>query len=203
MLLKNRLQDCFYVFIRIIWGLILSGAVPKPPNPALLAEFNSRFRDISNINGVAESTTAQPLIELREVFTLAQARGGRLKVGKGIVMIHEFFLEWALAMLAKLGIREWGPDLEAAIDSLWNEACRISAIRIFRQWVIGNAFVYMNIDKVLASDILLLERTYNHYVHFYMASKFKVEQKKEGKNKENDERKVQQRNRQRVSVMWP
>ncbi|KAG0140178.1 hypothetical protein CROQUDRAFT_100483 [Cronartium quercuum f. sp. fusiforme G11] len=173
------------------WDL---SAVPKPPIPALVAEFNARFSDVSDINGVLDSLTAQDLVDRNQVVTFSEARAGRMKIGHGIVNIKEFFVMYAQAMFAKLGIWVWAPDLDAADDSLWNEACQISAIRIFRQWVAADAFVYMNINKKFTNDILLLERTYNHYVHYWIAQKYKQESKEEGANQAADDRKNVQTN---------
>lgn len=182
-----------------MWGLILAGAVPKAPEPALMEEFNARFSNVSDITGVLDSHSAKALIADQEVITLAEARHGRMKVGKGIINIKDFFLMFSRAMLAKLGIRVWCPDLDAPEDTMWNEACRISAIRIFRQWAIGEAFASMNINKAFVNDILLLEKTYNHYVFYVCADKYKKELKGEGTNKRADERKAALVRRRRVS----
>ncbi|EGF97026.1 uncharacterized protein MELLADRAFT_70263 [Melampsora larici-populina 98AG31] len=191
-------KNCFYVFIRIIWGLTSSSAVPKPPDPAHLAEFNSRFSQSSEIAGVLDSTSAKDLVDQNEVQVPA---ADRVNVGGSIVNIKDFFVIYTKAMFAKLGIRQWCPDLESAEDTLWNEACRISALRIFRQWVAADAFAYMNINKAFINDILLLERTYNHYVHFLYGRKYRRELKEEGKNQKDDERKNTLARRRRVSLI--
>ncbi|KAG0139794.1 hypothetical protein CROQUDRAFT_54224, partial [Cronartium quercuum f. sp. fusiforme G11] len=46
----------------------------------------------------------------------------------------------------------------------------------------GGAFAFMNVDQAFADNIMLLEWTYNHYVHYVMAEKYKKEQKETGKN---------------------
>ncbi|EGG11304.1 uncharacterized protein MELLADRAFT_102169 [Melampsora larici-populina 98AG31] len=191
-------KECFFLFIRVMWGLILAGAVPKAPDPALMEEFNARLSNVSEIAGVLDNHAAQSLIDDKEVITLAEARHGRMKVGKGIFNIKDFFLLFTRAMLAKLGIRVWCPDLDASEDSMWNEACRISAICIFRQWAIADAFITMNINKSFINNILLLERTYNHYVFHVCADKYKQELKGEGTNKVADERRAAQTCRRRL-----
>ncbi|KAH9809369.1 hypothetical protein DFH28DRAFT_934036 [Melampsora americana] len=45
----EQTKNCFFTFIRIIWGLILSSAVPKAPDPAMVAEFNAHFSDVSDL----------------------------------------------------------------------------------------------------------------------------------------------------------
>lgn len=189
----EKTKNCFFAFIKLIWGLIEVSAVPKPPDQSLLTEFNARFSESSDIEVVLDSTQSQDLVDKRQVRTLSGAKGVT-KVGPGLVNIKEFFVLYAQAMFAKIGIRVWGPDLDAPEDTLWNEACRISAIRIFRQWAISDAFVYMNINKSFVNNLLLLERTYNHYVHYYLAKKYKVEAKEEGKNQKDVDRKSMQCN---------
>ncbi|EGG01780.1 uncharacterized protein MELLADRAFT_110672 [Melampsora larici-populina 98AG31] len=179
-------KNCFYVFIRIIWGLTSSSAVPKPPNPEMLTEFNARFSESAEIEAVLDSTSAKDLVDQREVKV---PKAERVNIGSGrIVNIKEFFVLYTKAMFAKLGIREWCPDLDSSEDTLWNDACRISALRIFCQWVADDAFAYMNINKGFTNNILLLEKTYNHYVHYWYGLKYKREAKEEGKNLKDDER---------------
>ncbi|MBW0580118.1 hypothetical protein O181_119833, partial [Austropuccinia psidii MF-1] len=66
---------------------------------------------------------------------------------------------YVLALLAKVGIRRWAPDLNASSDTLYKEACRISAIQTFRQLAAGGAFEYMNINLRFLEDLQLLEAT--------------------------------------------
>ncbi|EGG05429.1 uncharacterized protein MELLADRAFT_107662 [Melampsora larici-populina 98AG31] len=140
----TRTKECFFTFVRIIWDLAAAGSVPVAPDPALLTKFNARFSDPAQITAVADSSNSQDLIPQTEIISLREARAGRVKIGKGIVYVQDFFVRYSLAMLAKLGIRRWAPDLDAAPDSMWNEACRLSAIRIFRMWVAGKAFPNAN-----------------------------------------------------------
>ncbi|KAG0139955.1 hypothetical protein CROQUDRAFT_693283 [Cronartium quercuum f. sp. fusiforme G11] len=126
-----------------------------------------------------------------------------MKIGKGIVNIKEFFILYSQAMLAKIGICHWGPDLDAADDTLWNKACQISAICIFQQWVSANAFAYMNINKRFTNDIGLLNHAYNHYVHYWIAQKYKQETKEEGKNvKDNAQKTIQRAQQHLCKARW-
>ncbi|EGG01417.1 uncharacterized protein MELLADRAFT_111006 [Melampsora larici-populina 98AG31] len=161
------------------------GSVPVTPDPTLLNEFNARFFDSAQISAAANATASQELIPQSEIISLQEARAGHVKISRGIVYVQDFFVRYSLAMLAKLGIRKWGPDLNNASDSMWNEACWISAIQIFRMWVTGKAFP--NVNPKFVNNLLLLEQTYNHYIHFLMTQKFKKESKEAGKNQKDDE----------------
>ncbi|MBW0505135.1 hypothetical protein O181_044850 [Austropuccinia psidii MF-1] len=118
---------------------------------------------------MAESDTSVPHIPQREVSTLKGVQPGRKKVRRGIVYIKEFFILYIQPLLSKLGIHQWAPNLKEASDTLYNEACRISAIQSFCQVAIGGAYEHMNINLCHLNDIKLLHDTYNHYVHYCMA----------------------------------
>ncbi|MBW0546022.1 hypothetical protein O181_085737 [Austropuccinia psidii MF-1] len=125
---------------------------------------------------------------------------GRKKIGRAIVHISEFFIQYTNAMLARLGIRIWCPDLNDAPDSLYNEACRISAIMTFRQIASGGAYEYMSINLAYCNDLVLLQKAYNHFVHFSMLQKYMKEEKEEGKNLRDKIKGKVQRRRQRLRV---
>lgn len=179
--------------------MVETGAVPPPPDLANITEFTSAFSNNEEIKLVIDSTHARELVPNHEVLTLKGIVSGRRKMGRYIINIQEFFIRITQSSLAKLGIRVWGPNLLEATDSLWNEACRMSALRIFRRVAIGGAFAYMNINKTYVQNFDLLEGAYNHYVHYVMTEKYKKESKQQGKNVKDEEKKVIQRACQRVS----
>lgn len=111
------------------------GAVPPPPDIDNIQEFTAAFSDNEQIQNVVESSVARDLVPQHEILTLQGLATGRKKMGKHIVNIQEFFLTMVQSCLAKLGIRIWGPNLLEPVDSLWNEACRLSALR--EEWLLG------------------------------------------------------------------
>ncbi|KAG0151124.1 hypothetical protein CROQUDRAFT_37225 [Cronartium quercuum f. sp. fusiforme G11] len=130
-MLTLGLQEAFFVFICVIWGLVLTSAVPKAPDLSLLAKFNAQFSKQADIVALLDSPSAQDLVKKCKVITLSEAKLGHMKIGKGIVNIKQFFVLYSVAMLAKIGIQVWGPDLDFPDNTLWNEACWISAICLF------------------------------------------------------------------------
>lgn len=163
-----------------------AGAVPVAPDRALLSEFYARFTEPGQIKDVVESSKSAVLVPMEDILSLRlrDAASGRIKLGRGIIHIQDFFLRYSYTVLAKLGICQWAPDLEAAIDSLWNKACQISAIKIFGVWVTGKAFP--NASYQFVNDFVLLEKAYNHYVHYWLAKKYKKESKESGSNQKED-----------------
>ncbi|MBW0461733.1 hypothetical protein O181_001448 [Austropuccinia psidii MF-1] len=159
-------KDAFFAHIRIMWGLIFEKSVPVLPDPTLLKEFYNCFDYSDEIHQVVKSNTAVNLIPPTDIITLRGAKPGREKIGQAIVNFQEFFILYIQAMLSKLGIRQWAPALDEPIDTLYNEACRISAIQTFRQVAVGGAYQYTNINLRFLNNIGLLEGTYNHFVHY-------------------------------------
>ncbi|MBW0473705.1 hypothetical protein O181_013420 [Austropuccinia psidii MF-1] len=181
-----------------MWGLIYEKSLPVLPDPALLQEFRNRFDGVEEIQQAAQSKNSLNLIPQEDVITLKGTKPGRKKVGRAIVNVQEFFILYIKALLAKLGIRRWAPALDEPIDTLYNEACRISAIQTFRQVAVAGAYQYMNINLRFLNNIGLLEATYNHFVHYLQTKIWKRETKESGAYQKDLERGIISKNRQRL-----
>ncbi|KNZ57802.1 hypothetical protein VP01_2069g4 [Puccinia sorghi] len=108
---------------------------------------------------------------------------------KDIQMLRDakvVFIEYMWATMAKFGIRVWAPDLDAQPDSLYNEACCLSAITTFQQAVINKVYAYMGINNEHVTNMVLLEWVYDHYVHYYMAGIYAKEKKEKGKHTQDE-----------------
>ncbi|MBW0517937.1 hypothetical protein O181_057652 [Austropuccinia psidii MF-1] len=108
------------------------------------------------------------------------------------------FVIYVHASLARIGIRQWAPDLDDSSDTLYNEACRLSAIQTFRQVATIGAYQYMNINLRFLNDIGLLEAAYNHYVHWLMAQRYKKETRENAKHRKDELKKIIFKCRQRL-----
>ncbi|KNZ46350.1 hypothetical protein VP01_733g5 [Puccinia sorghi] len=60
---------------------------------------------------------------------LRDARINCKKIGKKIYHMSEMLINYIHTSLSRIGIRKWAPYLDAQPDSLYNEACQISAIQ--------------------------------------------------------------------------
>ncbi|MBW0492138.1 hypothetical protein O181_031853 [Austropuccinia psidii MF-1] len=163
-----QIKNAFKVHISLLWGLIEDDHVPASPDHNLLQDFYCNFASNAEILTAVENPFATYIIPPKDVITLKKARLGPQKIGHGIVKIEEFFAHSVHITLAKLGIQKWGPDLNEAVDSLLNDACRISAIKTFQQIAATGAYEYMNVNRSLCNNWSLLCNTYNHFVHFVM-----------------------------------
>ncbi|MBW0510577.1 hypothetical protein O181_050292 [Austropuccinia psidii MF-1] len=124
---------------------------------------------MSDIVTQSENPNTLPLVPLEEILTLRNTPPGKKKIGKTIIHMSDFSMKYVVASLARLGILQWAPYLNEASDTLYNEACRISAIQTFCQIAISGAYEYMNINLMYLENIQLLTNVYNHFVHWYVA----------------------------------
>ncbi|MBW0485335.1 hypothetical protein O181_025050 [Austropuccinia psidii MF-1] len=114
----------------------------------------------------------------------------------------DFSIKYVVASLARLGIHCWAPDPNEASNTLYNKACRVSALQKFCQIAISGAYEYMNINLVYLENIQILTDVYNHFVNWYMAQQFKKEAKEAGKNAKDKERRAVLRYRLRLKNLW-
>ena len=75
----------------------------------------------------------------------------------------------------------------------------MAAIKTFRECVAGNAYSFMNINHAFIEDFELLKQAYDHYVHYVWLNVYSKEKKEKGKHRKDEERKVLQTSRKRVS----
>ncbi|KAA1110944.1 hypothetical protein PGT21_034682 [Puccinia graminis f. sp. tritici] len=183
-------RDALYVHIKIIWNLLEQKTIPGPPHPDTLRELTASFSNADEITQRADDASGAALIPVRDVVTLKGLQLGQKKVGKGLVNLEEFFVSYTQAVLARLGIRVWAPDLEDFPDSLYNKACRQAALKSFCQAAVGGAYAYMNINKKYATDLALLIPAYNHFVQFLQTTRYNREKNQTGKFRMDEERRV-------------
>ncbi|MBW0521495.1 hypothetical protein O181_061210 [Austropuccinia psidii MF-1] len=178
--------------------MLTPGALPTAPDKQLLKEFYQKFSSVEEVQSVAQNSQGVKLINESQVQTSCNTHSGKIKIGKNIINMQDFYITYVHAMLAKLGIRVWGPDLEEAPDFLYNGACCIVALMTFCQIACSGAYQYMNANLIYCSDLGLLSTEYDHYVHYVLAKKFKKEAREKGWVMQDVERKVVQPARKRL-----
>ena len=129
------------------------------------------------------------MVPLEEIITLRDTPPGKKKIGNTIINMTDFLIKY-VASLARLGICPWAPDLNEASNTLYNKACRVSALQTFCQIPFSGEYEYMNIKLVYLENIQLLTNVYNHFVHWYMAQQFKKDAKEAGKHAKDQERRA-------------
>ncbi|MBW0546900.1 hypothetical protein O181_086615 [Austropuccinia psidii MF-1] len=167
---------------------LLNIEIPEGFQPT--KEFNCHFSFLKEITAHFKNTNIPPLVPLEEILTLRNMKPGKKKFGTLIIHMSNFSIKVIILLLANLGICRWVPDLEDASDTLYNKACRISVIQTFRQISIGGAYEFMNANFTYLKDLQLLKKVYNHYIHRYMAQRYKEEAKESGKYAKDEERRA-------------
>ncbi|MBW0540258.1 hypothetical protein O181_079973 [Austropuccinia psidii MF-1] len=104
--------------------------------------------------------------------------------------MSDLSIKYIIALLSKLGICQWAPDLNDKSNTLYIEACRISTIQMFCQIAISGAYEYINLNFQYLYNIELLTKVYNPYVHWYVAQQYKKEIKEPGTYAKEKERKA-------------
>ncbi|MBW0544505.1 hypothetical protein O181_084220 [Austropuccinia psidii MF-1] len=147
-----------------------------------------------------QNPNTTPLVPENKILTFQGVKPGKKRISCGIINLNDFFIKYVLALLAKIGICGWAPDLNDAYDSLYNEAFQISVIKTFCQLAAGGAYGYMNANFRFLNNLQLLEATYNHIVCFTLAKQHKQELKETGKYLKSKDSQAVLRVRLRVTI---
>lgn len=181
-----------------MWGMIEANSPPPPVHPKSLELFSKSFSNFREVELVLQNAGSARLVAQGEIETLKQGRAGTLKLGRGLLYVNETTIHSIHSHLARLGIYLWGPDLTEAPDSLYNSACRLAALKLFREVALDGG-IYANVNRGYLNDFTLLSQAYNHFVHYLSAARFRREIASPGKFQVSTMRSVILRRRQRVS----
>ncbi|KNZ60531.1 hypothetical protein VP01_1540g4 [Puccinia sorghi] len=176
--LIHAFQDALYVHIKIIWNLLDQKEIPGPPHPRTLTKLNSLFSDAEQIASSAKNLEGVSLIPVKDIVTLKSLQLGRQKIGKVIINLDDFFVDYTQATLASLGLRIWGPNLDDLPQSLYKKACRQATLKYLRQAPAGGCIYLYEHQQEIHNRLI---STYNHCVHFLPQQQDKREKKQVGK----------------------
>ncbi|KNZ50235.1 hypothetical protein VP01_4537g1 [Puccinia sorghi] len=190
-------SNALYIHVKVLWGLLKQDSVPAP-DLQTLCEFYERFSSSNQVQQAANVASSPALIDSNEVQLFKTAHAGSVRYGRQIVHVGSNNIRYAQGLMVRLGLRVWCPNLEEDSALLYNAAHRIAAITTFQELVAGNAYTYLNANPKYANNTALVIQAYNHFVHFVLLSKYKKEQKQEGKNAQEAEHKKISKNRERV-----
>lgn len=183
-----------------MWGLYRPNHVPPTPDSVLLKDFYLRFSSSDEVEKVVEDAASLDVIPLEAFCSMKEVRAGGGKIANSLGHIDQLYILYCQGILAKTGSRAWCPDLNDASESLYNSACRITALKTFRELCSSGAYNYMNIKGKYVNALPLFIRVYNHYVHYFMTDKFKREFKCAGKVAKENSKKLIQKNCEPVST---
>jgi hypothetical protein len=117
------MQEVVYLHIKILWGLIESGAILSPPKPNQLVKFNQQFSTAKQIENVINSCGSPHLVAINQIEMLREAKSSRKKLAKNVYHMSDMLIQYIHTLLARIGIHKWDSNLEAQPNSLYNKAC--------------------------------------------------------------------------------
>lgn len=124
----------------------------------------------------------------------------RKKIANNIKLVEEFVLEYIHLCIAKFGLLCWCPDFNQTAYSVYNSACCLITLNIFKQVLIYYAYDYFNSVTYYVQDITFMTKLYDHFVHYYMYEVFKMEYHCSGSVQEISEANPQYQNHKQVSI---
>ncbi|EGG01262.1 uncharacterized protein MELLADRAFT_92532 [Melampsora larici-populina 98AG31] len=163
-------KEALFVHIKVMWGLFKANDVPSPVEPSLLKEFYARFSKPEQIEAVLVDPASVDLVAQNDILTLRSLRSGSGKIGRGMANLDQGYILYIHGVLAKVGIR----------------------------LMATGAYNYMNVNLEHVNSMSRFIAAYNHYVHYWMAGKFKSELKTPGRADSESARKVIQKHRERL-----
>lgn len=179
--------------------MIQTKSVPPAVDEDTFWLFEASFQDLTQVQRAIDHAATPDLVAQYQIKTLRDASMGKIKVGRDMTTLDTQAILTIHGALSRAGLAKWGPDLTQSHDALFNAACRYLAIQTFREVSVGPLYQYLGVNPSFADNIGLMTMSYNHYVHYLSAAKFKREMKLPGRLVEAENNKTIARRRERVS----
>jgi hypothetical protein len=180
--------------------LLSKDSIPPLPSPATLAAFHSRFATQEDI---LECRDSQNLLvdERTVIFVRTSSLLKPVKYAADAARLEEFWYAYFATYCARFGVTLWRPDLRDTPYSMYNAILRIIVIDTFRQAVLAGAYRYKGADPDLMSNMLMLFRMYDNFVHHRQRNRFLIEMKNPGALLAQEAKGAAYAGRDRVSLM--
>lgn len=167
--------------LRILWRMLDSRGIPSSPSPSAIVTFNQRFQS----SRAVELQQASPKLllavsQVRGAAAAARSSTSNSKVAKMVCRMEENIISYIDNCLARFGLEEWTPDLDQTPYALYNTTHRIIAIDTFKQAAVAHAYAQLKPNLKYVQNMALLEKIYNHFVHFYFYSRYVQERDSPG-----------------------
>ncbi|KAL0059323.1 hypothetical protein AAF712_013929 [Marasmius tenuissimus] len=177
------LKDAFFLWVRVIWGILTKTALPSLPTTDELLVFNTHMKSIQQLNEV-HTTKGKGLIPESMVNLDNRAsfhfNRGTSKNARNASRLPNTFLQHTAGQLARYGMVRWCPDLRFPHDCLYNKACQYIAIDTFQSGLVQGAFNFLGCTLRSVEDIGLLTQIYHHIVFHYFYEVWVTDGRKEG-----------------------
>jgi hypothetical protein len=163
----------------LLWTGLREGGTPSSPDPANRAIFEAKFRNRSSVMAVNDSSPS--LIDPNLVYVPAtypvQPNGRGVSAGH---LVGGFMMSMCQTTVSRYGLNAFHPDLSEDAFSAYNSANRLIAISSFQTALTTGSYKWLKADPSLATNVILLVKMYDHYVHYYLKTLFKKEARRPG-----------------------
>ncbi|MBW0512290.1 hypothetical protein O181_052005 [Austropuccinia psidii MF-1] len=163
-----------------LWDLKEKGSIPVPPTQNSLANFYHRFSNINQLDEVVQDCGGVNLADEDDIQEFARQKLQPVKLARGLQKISQTYINYIQDVLGRLGFSRWAPNLAQNHDYLYNVSCWIAAISTFQQLSAGGAYNNYNMNFSFITRTGLLQKAYDHYVHYHMKEVWEKEMKNPG-----------------------
>ncbi|MBW0576358.1 hypothetical protein O181_116073, partial [Austropuccinia psidii MF-1] len=162
----------------VLWDIAEKDAIPFAPVQETLVQFYFRFSNSKDLNNALKDCSKTPLLKNEaDVQALAARKLQTVKLACRVSRIGALYQSYIQGALACLGCSRWSPNLAQNSKDLYNVACQILAIAAFQQAAAAGAFDNQNVNLAFIMQMGLLQKTYNHFVHYFMKAWYDKEAK--------------------------
>ncbi|MBW0514309.1 hypothetical protein O181_054024 [Austropuccinia psidii MF-1] len=176
-------KEAFYAHIKSLWNIMEKNSLLTPPSEADLVKF---YRKFSNTSQIEDSLQEQEGLSI-----------------DGEEDLHEF---------QKKQLKQLHLGQAQNNDDLYNVACHIVAITTLQQLAVGGAYNKYSINFSFITKNGLLQRAYDHFVHYRMKmccdkearipGSFEAREARSSSNKNRSRLKAQTEMRRRTIPDW-
>ncbi|MBW0460867.1 hypothetical protein O181_000582 [Austropuccinia psidii MF-1] len=193
------LKDAFYKYIKVLWNIQKQDAIPQPPTQEVLVQFYRKFSNSTEINTALKNCTNVLMLENEDdVQAFAAKQLQPVKLARGVSKLGSSYESYIQGALVRLGFTIWSPNLAQKSDDLYNVACRILAITTFQQIAAAGAYNNHNINLTYIMQTSLLQKAYDHFVHYLIKKRYNQELRVKGSYQAGKVRGVCNKNRSRL-----
>ncbi|MBW0518088.1 hypothetical protein O181_057803 [Austropuccinia psidii MF-1] len=175
------LKEAFGKYMKLLWNLPHQNEAPEPPSQETLVQFYQKFSNSTEIKTALEqSSTALILDNKDNVQDFAAKQIQKLQLPCHSSKLGAAYESYIQGSLVRLGFTIWSPNVLQKSNELYNVACCILAITTFQQTAASGAFESHNVNLTFLMQTSLLQKAYDHFVHYLMKDRYNKELKVKG-----------------------
>ncbi|MBW0517349.1 hypothetical protein O181_057064, partial [Austropuccinia psidii MF-1] len=172
--------DVFFKHIKMLWDIKEKDSLPSPPTQSALANFYRKLSNVQQLEGVIKDCGHIQLNTEDDVQAFSIKKLNPVQLGNGMKKLSQTYIDYIQGTLSHLGFTYWSPNLAQNQDELYNVSCCIAAVTTFQQLVAGVAYNNFSMNFSYVTNAGLLQKAYNHFVHYLMKGHIEKENKVKG-----------------------